>query len=139
MSIIISNMIKLACNCRIFNCIINCYLQHMTSNLVIIQHFNFRKRCSFSVPSWLERKNSRAGLEKRNTFLQKFNIQKPLAFLLLFKLVMLFKCVLTTFWKMCRGVPFYFRIVFSLWIAMFISHNATVLARGSRKSAYNRL
>ena len=39
-----------------------------------VKHFNLCKRCSFSVSSWLRRRNSPAGLGKRSTFLQKQNV-----------------------------------------------------------------
>ena len=41
-----------------------------------IQHFNVGKGCSFSVPSWLEKENSPAGLEHVITFLQNVDVKK---------------------------------------------------------------
>ena len=42
-----------------------------------IQHFNFRKRCSFSVPSWLEKEEQPSWLGKKGTpFCKMFMFKK---------------------------------------------------------------
>ena len=44
------------------------------------QHFNFRKRCSFSVPSWLEKENQPSLLGKKEHLFAKFKCSKTILF-----------------------------------------------------------
>ena len=91
MRIMNSKLVRFACNCMI-----TCYL------LFMIGDFNIWKRCSFSAPSWLERKDSSAGLEKMSTFSQTIFVQNDYfvvsrlskAVLRLFFLKLFEKCVM---------------------------------------------
>ena len=63
----ISKLIKPACNCTI-----NCYLQYMIGIFDIFNISIFRKGCSFSVPSWLEKKEQPSWLGKKEHLFAKY-------------------------------------------------------------------
>ena len=95
-------MIKSACNC-----LINCNLQDIIRILVIFDISIFAKRCSFSVPSWLETEKQLSWLGKKGTPFAKFQCSKTII-CCFFVLLKLFKSILQLFEKYVVECPSHF-------------------------------
>ena len=67
--------------------------------------FPFSQKVFLSVPSWLEKEKQPSWLGKKEQLFAKWKCSKTII-LLFFMVVELIYVDFTTFWKICRGVPF---------------------------------